>query len=201
LGRALLFLKGKKNVIVLAVPRGGVLVAKEVAEIIGAPLDLVIARKIGAPDNPELAVGAVSQEGEMITDRELVLMLQITDDYLREESVRQSEEIRSRMKKYRGGRPYPQLEGKTVVIVDDGIATGSTIRAAVESIRKKNAAQIILATPVGPPDTIRELSKIVDRVVCLSTPAGFNAIGEFYEEFEQVEDAMVKKILSAASIH
>jgi putative phosphoribosyl transferase len=184
---------------VLAIPRGGALVAKEVADIIGAPLDLVITRKIGAPDNPELAVGAVDQEGEIITDRELVLMLQITDDYLREESGRQVEEIKSRMKNYRGGRPYPRLEGKIVVIVDDGIATGSTIRAAVESVRKKNAAEIILAAPVGPLDTVRELSKIVDRVVCLSTPAGFNAIGEFYEEFDQVEDEAVKEILSAAA--
>jgi len=191
-------LKGKKNVVVLAIPRGGVIVAKEVANIIEAPLDLVITRKIGAPDNPELAVGAVSQDGEMITSRELVRMLGIPDDYLRDESARQLEEIRSRMKKYRGSRPYPQLEGKTVVILDDGIATGSTIQAAAEFVRKKNAAHIILAAPVGPPDTVRELSKIVDRVVCLGTPAAFNAIGEFYEEFEQVEDDTVRKILSAA---
>ena len=191
-------MKGKKNVVVLAIPRGGVIVAKEVANIIEAPLDLVITRKIGAPDNPELAVGAVSQDGEMITSRELVRMLGIPDDYLRDESARQLEEIRSRMKKYRGSRPYPQLEGKTVVILDDGIATGSTIQAAAEFVRKKNAAHIILAAPVGPPDTVRELSKIVDRVVCLGTPAAFNAIGEFYEEFEQVEDDTVRKILSAA---
>ncbi len=172
--------------------------AKEVANIIEAPLDLVITRKIGAPDNPELAVGAVSQDGEMITSRELVHMLGIPDDYLRGESARQMEEIRSRMKKYRGDRPYPQLKGKTVVILDDGIATGSTIQAAAEFVRKKNAAHIILAAPVGPPDTVRELSKTVDRVVCLGTPAAFNAIGEFYEEFEQVEDDTVRKILSAA---
>ena len=201
LGDALAFLKGRKNVVVLAIPRGGVPVGKEVADKIGAPLDLVITRKIGAPGEPELAIGAVSQEGEIITDPELVTMLKISQEYLREQSAIQVEEIRNRMKKYRGDRPYPELAGKTVVIVDDGIATGSTIRAAVKSVKKRNAAEVILAAPVGPPDTVQELSKIVDRVVCLSTPEGFYAIGQFYEEFEQVEDEKVREIMRSAPIH
>ncbi len=196
-----MFLKGKKNVIVLAIPRGGVPVAKEVADRIGAPLDLVITRKIGAPGQPELAVGAVSQEGEIITDPELTAMLNIGQDYLREQAERQVEEIRSRMVKYRGDRPYPELAGKTVVIVDDGIATGSTIRAAVKSVKRRNAAEVILAAPVGPPETVRELSKVVDRVVCLSTPEDFYAIGQFYIEFEQVEDETVKEIMGLTSTH
>lgn len=199
LADALSFLKGKKNVIVLAIPRGGVPVGKEVAERIGAPLDLVITRKIGAPWQPELAVGAVSQEGEIITNPELVTMLKISGDYLREESARQVEEIRKRMNKYRGDRPYPRLAGKTVVIVDDGIATGATIKAAVKSVKRMNAAEVILAAPVGPPDTVRELSKIADRVVCLSTPEGFEAIGEFYSQFEQVEDETVRRIMRGVS--
>ncbi len=185
----------------LAIPRGGVPVAKEVAEAIGAPLDLVITRKIGAPGEPELAVGAVSQEGEIIADPELVRMLNISEDYLKEEGARQVEEIGIRMKKYRGDRPYPKLAGKTVVIVDDGIATGSTIKAAVKSVKKMKAAEVILAAPVGPPDTVRELSKFADRVVCLSTPEGFYAIGQFYEEFEQVQDEIVREIMGVASIH
>jgi putative phosphoribosyl transferase len=198
LGDALQPLKGQ-NVIVLAIPRGGVSVAKEAASAIGAPLDLVITRKIGAPGNPELAVGAVTQEGEVIANPELMKRLQITDDYLRNESVRQLGEIKSKMKKYRGNRPYPRLDGKTVVIVDDGVATGSTIQAAVRSVKRMNAAHIILAVPVAPQETISELSKIVDQVICLSTPEQFYAVGEFYREFEQVEDEKVREILSTMS--
>jgi putative phosphoribosyl transferase len=175
-------------------------VAKEVAAAIDAPLDLVVTRKIGAPGEPELAVGAVSQDGEVITNEELVTALGVSEQYLREESGRQLEEIRTRMKKYRGDRPYPKLGGRTVVIVDDGIATGSTIRAAVLSVRKMGAAEVILAAPVGPPDTVGELSKIADRVVCLSTPEGFEAIGEFYEEFEQVEDELVREVMRAGAV-
>ncbi len=185
----------------LAIPRGGVPVAKVVADAIGAPLDLVITRKIGAPGQPELAVGAVSQEGEIVTNPELVTILRISEGYLREEAARQVEEITRRMKKYRGDRPYPKLAGKTVVIVDDGIATGATIRAAVKSVKRMNATKVILAAPVGPPDAIRELSKVADQVVCLSTPEGFEAIGEFYEEFEQVEDEIVREIMRSATMH
>jgi len=183
-------------VVVLAIPRGGVPVGREVAAVIDAPLDIVITRKMGAPGNPELAVGAVTEEGEMILDDELVRTLSVSSDYLKREAARQVEEIRERKKKYRDGRPYPSLKGKTVVIVDDGIATGSTIRAAAESVKKRGAATIIIAAPVAPPDTVSELSKVVDRVVCLSTPDYFEAIGEFYQEFEQVEDDVVKEILA-----
>ncbi len=196
LGDALAFLKGRKDVIVLAIPRGGVPVGWEVAAMIGAPLDIVITRKMGAPGNPELAVGAVTQDGEMILDDDVVRMLGVSKDYLNREAARQVEEVKERERKYRGARPYPELEGKTVVIVDDGIATGSTIRAAAESVRRRGAATIIIAAPVAPPHTVSELSKYADRVVCLSTPDYFSAIGQFYEDFEQVEDDVVKKILT-----
>jgi putative phosphoribosyl transferase len=195
LGKALAFLKGEKDVMVLAIPRGGVPVAREVAVAIEAPLDLVVTRKIGAPYEPELAVGAVTQDGEMIVDDELVNVLGISADYLKRESARQVKEIASRMKKYRGDRPYPLLDGKTVVIVDDGIATGSTIRAAIQSVRARNAAKVIVAAPVGPPERVAELSTIVDRVICLSMPEYFEAIGQFYEEFNQVDDDAVREIL------
>jgi putative phosphoribosyl transferase len=200
LASAMTFLKGTKDLIVLAIPRGGVPVAKEVAMALGAPLDLVVTRKIGAPSQPELAVGAVTQDGEIILDGELIRALDVSTDYLKRESARQVKEIASRMKKYRGDRPYPSLDGKTVVIVDDGIATGSTIRAAIQSVRGRNAAKIIVAAPVGPPDGVAELRKIVDRVVCLSTPDYFEAIGEFYEEFEQVDDDAVTRLLGEPSV-
>ena len=200
LAGALTFLKGTKDLIVLAIPRGGVPVAKEVAAALGAPLDLVVTRKIGAPWQPELAVGAVTQDGDMIVDGEMIKALGVSTDYLQSESARQVKEIASRMKKYRGDRPYPELDGKTVVIVDDGIATGSTIRAAIQSVRGRNAAKIVVAAPVGPPDRVAALRKDVDRVVCLSTPEYFEAIGEFYEEFEQVDDDTVRRILGDPSV-
>ena len=200
LASALTFLKGTKNLIVLAIPRGGVPVAKEVATALGAPLDLVVTRKIGAPFEPELAVGAVTQDGELVVDGEMIKALGISTDYLKRESERQVKEIASRLEKYRGDRPYPALDGKTVVIVDDGIATGSTIRAAIQSVRGRNAAKIIVAAPVGPPERVAELSKTVDRVICLSTPGYFEAIGEFYEEFEQVDDDTVRRILGDQSV-
>jgi putative phosphoribosyl transferase len=195
LAKALTFLKGRRDVIVLAIPRGGVPVGKEVAAAIGAPLDIVITRKIGAPSNPELAVGAVTQDGQTILDDDLVTRLGVSADYLEREAARQVEEIRIRKERYRGNRPYPSLKGKTVVIVDDGIATGSTVRAAVQSVKTREAGTVIIASPVGPADTVADLSKSVDKVVCLSTPDYFEAIGEFYEEFEQVDDDTVKRIL------
>lgn len=195
LANELLSLKGERDVIVLAIPRGGVPVGMEVAKAIGAPLDIVVTRKIGAPGNPELAVGAVTEEGEMILDHDLVGALGVTSEYLRREAARQVEEIRAREEKYRGRRPYPALEGRTVVIVDDGIATGSTVRAAVRSVKARRAGRIIVAVPVAPPDVVAELSRSVDRVVCLTSPEYFEAVGEFYQEFEQVEDETVKRIL------
>lgn len=196
LGDALAFLKGRKDTIVLAIPRGGVPVGKEVASAIGAPLDIVITHKIGAPGNPELAVGAVTEAGDIIREEELVRLLGISESYLKREGGRQLGEIKERERKYRDARPFPDLKGKTVVIVDDGIATGSTIRAAVASVKMKGAAATIIAAPVAPPDAVSELSKLVDRVVCLDTPAYFDAIGQFYEDFEQVDDATVKRILA-----
>lgn len=199
LAKELAFLKRRKDVIVLAIPRGGVPVAKEVADAIGAPLDIVITRKIGAPGNPELAVGAVSEDGEMVLDDELVEALRVSNDYLRAEAKRQVGEIKAREAKYRGKRPYPNLEGKTVVIVDDGIATGSTIRAAVLTVRRRKPGRIIIAVPVGPPDAVSMLSTMVDKVVCLSVPAYLGAIGEFYQEFQQVDDETVRRMLEGAS--
>lgn len=196
LAEALSFLDNRGgSLVVLAIPRGGVVVAKEVADRLGAPLDLVITRKIGAPGNPELAVGAVTQDGESLIDRETVDRLRVSEVYLKEEAARQSAEIIRCMDYYRGHRAFPELTAKTVILVDDGVATGSTMKAAIQSVKNMRAESVVVAVPVGPQETIHELSRYADRVVCLETPAFFNAVGQFYGEFEQVDDRTVKEIL------
>jgi putative phosphoribosyl transferase len=181
--------------VVLAIPRGGVVVAREIALALNSSLDLVVTRKIGAPGEPEYAIGAVTQDGEPLVDKEVVRMLGISEKYVEEESARQTLEIRERMHKYRGDRSYPDLGGKNVVIVDDGIATGNTALAAIKSVRRKRPSRVILAVGVAPQETVDKLSKAADEVICLATPEPFYAVGEFYEEFEQVGDEEVKGIL------
>jgi predicted phosphoribosyltransferase len=188
-----------ENAIVLAVPRGGVVVGYEVAKALGVPLDVIVTKKIGAPDNPELAVGAVAEDGTFILDEDLVDRLFIPKEYIREEVERQRREIQRRLVRYRGDCPYPSLRGLEVVVVDDGVATGSTLKAALRLLRNKGAKTITVAVPVGPPDTIRELEKIADRVVCLLTPEPFYAIGQFYVDFEQTSDEEVTKLLKLCS--
>ena len=184
-----------KDVIVLAIPRGGVVVGYEVASALDVPLDVIIPRKIGAPDNPELAIGAMTEDGTIILDESLVKYLRVPDDYIQEESERQRLEIERRLKLYRGDVAYPSLKNRNVIIVDDGIATGSTMKAALASVRKRGAKTIVVAIPVGPPSTIRELKKEADHVVCLYTPESFYAIGQFYEDFAQTTDEEVIKLL------
>ena len=183
-----------KDAIVLAIPRGGVVVGFEVAHSLGIPLDVIIPRKIGAPDNPELAIGAMTEDGTIILDDRLVSYLKVTEDYIKEESERQRLEIERRLKLYRGNTPYPSLKDREVIIVDDGIATGSTMKAALTSVRKRGAKTVMIAVPVGPPSTIKELKKEADRVVCLHTPESFYAIGQFYENFAQTNDDEVIKL-------
>jgi len=190
----------KKDPMVLAIPRGGVVIGYHVAQRLNAPLDLIIPRKIGAPMNPELAIGAVSQDGTVVLNDELVEMLRIPESFIKEEAERQIHEIERRMKKYRGeGKPLPVLKGKTIILVDDGIATGATVRAAVQSIRKQKPAALVVAVPVGPTDTIMALKNEADRVVCLETPAFFHAIGQFYKDFSQISDEEVIQHLEKAT--
>ncbi|HUI85875.1 MAG TPA: phosphoribosyltransferase family protein [Nitrososphaerales archaeon] len=186
---------GLDDVIVLAIPRGGVPVGDEIASRLGAPLDIIVARKIGAPGYPEYAIGAVSQDGEPLIDLPAADAVGATRDYLEQEVALKAQEVKERMRAYRGDVPYPNLEGKTVVLVDDGIATGSTVRAAIRSIRRRSPRLVVLATPVAPPDTVRELSPEADKVVCLSQPEGFGAVGEFYADFAQLKDSDVVEIL------
>jgi putative phosphoribosyl transferase len=185
------------DVVVLAIPRGGVVVGNEVARALGAALDVVVTRKIGAPGEPEYALGAVAQNGEVILDEAAVEMLHVGRDYLDREAANQREEVKDRMRRFRGDRPFPSLKGKVVVIVDDGIATGNTVFAALRSVKMQGAESVIVAVPVGPAETIAKFEREADRVVCLETPEPFFAIGQFYSEFEQVEDDEVRRILDA----
>ncbi len=184
-----------RDAIVLAIPRGGVIVGNEVAKALDIPLDLIIPRKIGAPGNAELAIGAMTEDGTTILDQELVRVLQVSKQYVSEESERQRREIERRMKLYRGNAPYPVLANREVIIVDDGIATGSTMKAAISSVRRKGAKKIIVAVPVGPESTIKELEKQADKVICLFKPEPFYAIGQFYSNFDQTSDEEVKRLL------
>lgn len=195
LASELVDLMGNRSVIVLAIPRGGVVVGYEVARKLKVPLDIIIPRKIGAPSNPELAIGAVTEDGGVILDEKLVGYLNVSRRYIEEESERQRREIERRLMVYRGEVPYPNLTNRVVIIVDDGVATGSTIKAALASLRKKKVKQVVIAVPVGPANTIQELEGKADRVVCLFEPEEFYAIGQFYENFDQTTDEEVIRLL------
>lgn len=184
-----------RSAIVLAIPRGGVIVGFEIAKTLNIPLDLIIPRKIGAPNNPELAIGAVTENGTIILDDKLVKYLGVSEEYIEEESKRQRLEIERRLKLYRGNAPCPSLSDREVIIVDDGVATGATMKAAVVSVRKRGAKAIVVAVPVGPVTTIAELRKEADKVICLKTPEPFYAIGQFYENFIQTSDDDVRRLL------
>jgi putative phosphoribosyl transferase len=184
-----------KDAVVLAVPRGGVVVGYEIAHALNLPLDVIITKKIGAPDNPELAVGAVAEDGTYLLDSSVVEMLGVPQDYIAAEVERQKTEIKRRLKTYRGDIPNPEIKGHEIILVDDGVATGSTLKAALRSLQKRGAKTVTVAVPVGPSDTIRELKREADRVVCLATPEPFYAIGEFYEDFDQTTDEEVIELL------
>lgn len=183
---------------VLAIPRGGVIVADAIVRRLGWPLDLVIPRKLRAPRNPELAFGALTGDGTVYIDTALARALFVDDRYLREEITGQVAEIDRRRTAYRGDRPNPTSHGRTAVIVDDGLATGATAIAAVRMIRYALARAVILAVPVGPPDAIRRLEREADRVICLAAPPEFVAVGEFYEDFSQTSDEEVVACLEHA---
>ena len=188
-----------KDVVVLAIPRGGVVVGFEVAGDLGAPLSVIIPRKIGAPGNPELAIGAVTEEGDTYIDSIIVKSLGVTQSYIDEVKQLEVEEIKRRMKTYLGDRQRPELKGKTVILVDDGIATGATMKAAIRTLRRHGPAEVIVAVPVAPPETVESLKELADSVVCLETPSFFYAIGQFYREFDQVGDAEVIRLLRLAN--
>jgi len=186
--------------VVLAVPRGGVVVGAQVARELDLPLDLIIPRKIGVPGNQEVAIGAVAQDGTAIFDEKLLKILSLSQLDLQDDIIRQVEEICRRMKNYRGKEDYPSYSGKRIIIVDDGVATGYTILAAIRSCKKMfRHKKLILAVPVAPPDTIEMLKKEADEVICLFAPADFYAVGQFYLDFTQTSDEEVVRLFKELS--
>lgn len=198
LAEELSFLKGKENLLVLAIPRGGVVVGSEVARALDAPLDVYITRKIGAPYNPELAIGAIASDGTLMLDRSLASRLGVSEEYIEAQSAREREEIERRMRRYRGDQPSPDLGGKRVILVDDGIATGATIEATIDALQKTDLEELILAIPVGPKETIERLKRKVDRLICLHAPEIFWAVGSFYMAFDQTTDEEVVALLEGS---
>jgi putative phosphoribosyl transferase len=181
--------------VVIGLPRGGVIVADEVARALDAPLDVLVARKVGAPFNPELAIGAVAP-GVVHIDEVLVDSLQISPDFITRAVEREQGEVRRREAIFRGGRPSVDVRDRIVVLVEDGLATGSTAAAAIRSLRQVGPKSVILAVPVGAPETVAHLRSQVDDLVCLSTPFYFRAVGQAYGDFGQTTDAEVTSILA-----
>jgi len=187
-----------RDVTVLGIPRGGVVVADAVAERLAAPLDVVIPRKLGAPGNPELAIGAVAP-GVRVLDERMVRALGVPESYLDREVARAEQEIERRERRYRAGLPRLELDGRAAVVVDDGVATGSTAVAALRWARAGGAATVVLGVPVAPAPTVRQLAREADAVVALETPDLFHAVGQWYRHFGQVSDEEVVRILERRS--
>lgn len=197
LAKALASYKGQKP-IVMALPRGGVPVAAKIAEALNAPLDLILVRKIGVPFQPELAMGAVVDGAAPLTVRneEVITLADISEQEFAAARDRELAEIERRRKLYLGDRPHPELAAHTVIVVDDGIATGATTRAALQAMRQCSPSKLVLAVPVAPTDTLRKLSGEADDLVCLEDYEHFGAIGLFYSDFRQVSDAEVIELLA-----
>ncbi len=191
--------KDKPDVIVLGIPRGGVVVAAQVARALNVPLDIFITRKIGAPFNHELALGAVASDGTVVLDEPLIHELRVPRRLIERETEIQKREIRRRLELFRKDRPALALENKTVIVVDDGIATGSTIIAALRALRHSGPACLVLAVPVAPVQAVSQLRAECDELVLLDTPEPFMAVGFFYEDFEQVTDEEAVNLLHAAA--
>jgi len=181
--------------LVLAVPRGGVPVALPVVAALGCDLDLIIPRKIGAPGQPELAIGAVCEDGEVLLNHRLVQTIGVGEEYIRSAAAAEVAEIRRRLESYRGAHPAPVLESRTVIVIDDGVATGFTLSAALKSVSRQSPRQLVLAVPVGPPDSLAMLARDADEVICPLQPEAFWSVGQFYRRFEQLDDAEVQSML------
>ncbi len=183
---------------VLAIPRGGVVIGIEISKKLKCPLDIIVARKMGAPGNPELAIGAVTADGDLFLDEQLVEQVGVRHEYILEEQEAQMKEAERREDVYRSGREELSLKGKTAILVDDGLATGATMEAAVRSVKRCGAKKVVVAVPVAPQETVGRFKQLVDEVVVLSTPKSFWAIGQFYSDFPQVSDEEVVSILNEA---
>ena len=188
---------GKDDLLVLGLARGGVPVGWQVACALRAPLDVFLVRKLGVPQWQELAMGALAIGGGVVINDSLVRSLQISDQQLQAAIERETEELNRREQAYRGDRPPSDIAGKTVILVDDGIATGASMLAAVRAVRTGRPAQVVVAVPVGPPSACRELAAEADDVVCATMPPGFEAVGQVFEDFHQVSDDEVRELLTA----
>ena len=185
--------------VVLAIPRGGLPLGRVIADALDAPLDVIVAKKIGAPGNAEYAIGAVASDGSVWKNEEAIRLSGANERYFQEQRSREATNARQKAEQYRQGRTESVLTGRRVVIVDDGVATGSTLRACLMMITQSQPESVIVAVPVGPPETIAELAQITDEVVCLSTPHRFAGVGQFYDTFAQVSDAEAIEYLQERS--
>lgn len=198
LAEKLLSYKDSPNTIVLGLPRGGVITAFEVANKLHLPLDVICPRKIGAPFNPELAIGAITETGEGFFNEALIRECHISQEYIQKKVAEEKAQAEHRLKVFRKNREKRSVEGKVVILIDDGLATGATMKAAISTMQAEGALKMIVAIPVAPEDTLNEIETLVDEVICLDTPLFFAAIGQFYEDFSQIEDEEVIELLRLA---
>ena len=199
LAQALAQYQNREDVIVLALPRGGVPVAYEVAQKLNAPLDIFLVRKLGVPGHEELAMGAIASGGVRVLNSEVIEALNIPDEVVDRAAEREQHELRRREQAYRGSRPYPHLENKTVILIDDGLATGASMRAAVAGLQSQNIARLVVAVPTASPETCQQFEQLVDQVVCAATPQPFYGVGVWYEDFSQTTDDEVHELLGMAA--
>jgi putative phosphoribosyl transferase len=188
------------NNILIALPRGGVVVAFEIALMLHLPLDIVCPRKIGAPFNPEFAIGAITETGEAILSTEIIEELGIPSAYVQAAMEKEKKEAEWRLNNYRKKRPPRNVEGKIAILIDDGLATGATMRAAISTLKKERASKLIVAVPVAPRETAFKIKNTVDEFLCLTTPENFFAVGQFYERFDQIKDDEVIDLLEKSYI-
>ena len=186
------------NAIVLALPRGGVVVGYEIARALGVSFDVIAARKLGAPGNPEFGFGAIAPGGVRFLDERTVALLGLSEERIDRIVAEEAQEMERRLRRYRGEQPLPDVRQRAVILVDDGLATGVTARAAIRAIRRWEPGRLVLAVPVGAPDTVRAVSSEVDELVCLETPPDFVAVGQYYLDFQQTSDDEVIELIERA---
>ena len=187
--------KNKKNTTVIGLPRGGIITANQISKELNLPLDIIVTRKIGAPHNPELAIGAVTQDGQIIIDKDIVELIKADEKHINQIAKKEKIEAERRLKLYRGKREPLNLINQTIILTDDGIATGNTIKAAIKYAKKIGVKKIILAIPIAPKEKIRSFKKEVDEIICLEQPLEFYGIGQFYKNFEQITDEQVINLM------
>ncbi|MGI5991829.1 MAG: phosphoribosyltransferase [Methanosarcina sp.] len=198
LAKDLLKYANRSDVLILALPRGGVPVAFEVAKELNVKMDVFIVRKLGVPGNEELAMGAIASDNIRVLNEDVVMSFQIPERVIDMVAENERKELERRERAYRGDRPKPEIEGSTVILIDDGLATGATMRAAAAALKTKNPAKIVIAVPTAAPDTCEIFRKEVDEIICLATPEPFYGVGAWYEDFSQTTDKEVCELLDKA---